>query len=194
MKRLKEIKKRNGFSFLILAHCPKRNASRPLTKNDLQDSMMIMNFVDSAFSIGMSRQGMDIRYIKQLKARNNGITYGKESVLAARITKDYNLLRFEFLEKTREVEHLEQSDPMKRDEQMTTISSLYDKGESARAIATELGLSHTTVNRYLKELFDSGALKKRGTGTVTKVTESPDVPDVPPTKKKDGTSGTKRNK
>lgn len=193
MKRLKEIKKRNNFSFLILAHCPKRNASRPLTKNDLQGSMMIMNFVDSAFSIGMSRQGMDVRYIKQLKARNNGIVYGKESVLAARIVKDYNFLRFDFLDTTREVEHLEQADPMKRDEQMCTIQSLYDDGESARSIATELGLSHTTVNRYLKELFDSGRVKKRGTGTETQVTEFPDVPGVP-AEKKGGKSGTKRNR
>ncbi len=192
MKRLKEIKKRNGFSFLILAHCPKRNASRPLTKNDLQGSMMIMNFVDSAFSIGMSRQGMDFRYIKQLKARNNAIIYGKESVLAAKIVKDYNFLRFQFLDKTREVEHLEQADPMRRDEQMTTIGSLYDESESARSIATELGLSHTTVNRYLKEMFDSGSLKKRGTGTVTEVTQSPDVPDVP-LQKKGGKGGNKRN-
>ena len=36
MKRLKDIKQKHNFSFLILAHTPKRNSSRPLSKNDLQ--------------------------------------------------------------------------------------------------------------------------------------------------------------
>lgn len=177
MKRLKEIKKKHNFSFLMLAHCPKRNASRPLTKNDLQGSMMIMNFVDAAFAVGMSRKGSDIRYLKQLKVRNSGFTYGKDSVLNCRIVKDYNFLKFDFQGTSREVEHLEHADEVTREEQQTTICNLYDGGESARSIARELGLSHTTVNRYLNEMFNNGSLKKRGTGTVPNDTEIPPVPE-----------------
>ncbi len=180
MKRLKEIKKRHDFSFLILAHTPKRSATRPITKNDLNGSMMIMNFVDSAFAIGTSRQGKDIRYIKQLKVRNATVTYGTESVLTANIVKDENFLRFVFGEKSREVEHLEKADLMEKEEKMEIIRDLYSDGNSAREIARELDISHTQVNRLLKEMFTEGTLNKRGTGTVPKVTDVPNVPDVPP--------------
>lgn len=179
MKRLKEIKKRHNFSFLILAHTPKRSASRPITKNDLNGSMQIMNFVDSAFAIGTSRQGEDIRYIKQLKVRNAMITYGTDSVLLANICKEGNFLKFVFGSTAREVEHLAKPDPMEKEEKLEIIRDLYSDGKSARAIAQELGISHTQVNRLLKEMFLDGTLNKRGNGTVPQVTEVPDVPPVP---------------
>ena len=75
MKMLKAIKKKHNLSFLILAHTPKRDKSRPLSKNDLQGSKMIINFVDSAFVIGESALGKDMRYIKHLKARNTSRMY-----------------------------------------------------------------------------------------------------------------------
>ena len=184
MKRLKEIKRRNNFSFLILAHCPKRSASRPITKNDINGSMMIMNFVDAAFAIGMSRQGTDVRYLKQVKVRNAGFTYGAESVLNARIVKEWNFLHFQFLGTSREVEHLEKADPMEKEERLQLIRDYYADGKSARGIAQEMGISHTQVNRLLKEMFDDGSLKKRGNGTVPNVTDVPEVPHVP-----DGNNG-----
>ena len=165
MKRLKEIKKRHNFSFLILAHTPKRSATRPITKNDLGGSMMIMNFVDSAFAIGTSRQGKDVRYIKQLKVRNAQLTYGTESVLTATIEKSGNFLRFVFGDVSKEVEHLEKADPMEKEEKLELIRDLYSDHKSAREIARELDISHTQVNRLLKEMFNDGTLNRRGTGT-----------------------------
>ena len=179
MKRLKEIKKRHNFSFLILAHTPKRSATRPITKNDLNGSMMIMNFVDSAFAIGTSRQGKDVRYIKQLKVRNAQLTYGTESVLTATIEKSGNFLRFVFGDVSKEVEHLEKADPMEKEEKLELIRDLYSDHKSAREIARELDISHTQVNRLLKEMFNDGTLNRRGTGTVPDVTGVPDVPPVP---------------
>ena len=179
MKQLKIIKRRHDFSFLILAHTPKRNASRPLTKNDLHGSMMIMNFVDSAFAIGNSRQGPNVRYIKQIKARNSAIDYGRDSVLVCHIEKPTNFLRFTIVGTSRETEHLETDNPMAREELLETIKTLYSDGESHREIASEVGVSHTTVGRIVREMISKGELKKRGNGTHRHVAKSPHVPSVP---------------
>ena len=180
MKQLKDIKKRHDFSFLILAHTPKRNASRPITKNDLHGSMMIMNFVDSAFAIGNSRQGTDLRYIKQIKARNSAILYGRDNVLTCRIVKPSNYLQFVAEGTSREAEHLDTENPMARDELLETIKARYSEGESHRDIGAEVGVSHTTVGRIVREMIKSGELQKRGNGTHRHVTQTPAVPDVPP--------------
>lgn len=180
MKQLKIIKRRHDFSFLILAHTPKRNASRPLTKNDLHGSMMIMNFVDSAFAIGNSRQGSDVRYIKQIKTRNSAITYGRESVLVCRIEKPANFLQFTAIGTSRETEHLDTENPMAREDLLETIKTLYNEGESLRDIGTEVGVSHTTVGRIVREMISKGELKKRGNGTHRHVARTPQVPDFPP--------------
>lgn len=179
MKQLKIIKRRHDFSFLILAHTPKRNASRPLTKNDLHGSMMIMNFVDSAFAIGNSRQGPNVRYIKQIKARNSAIDYGRDSVLVCHIEKPTNFLQFTIVGTSRETEHLETDNPMAREELLETIKTLYSDGESHRDIAAEVGVSHTTVGRIVREMISKGELKERGNGTHRHVAKSPHVPSVP---------------
>ena len=114
MKRLKDIKQKHNFSFLILAHTPKRNSSRPLSKNDLQGSKHIMNFIDSAFTLGTSRQGSNIRYIKQIKVRNVGFTYGTDSVLTATIEKRDNFLQFVFGDTSKEVEQVQKCHPFRR--------------------------------------------------------------------------------
>lgn len=174
MKQLKIIKRRHDFSFLILAHTPKRNASRPLTKNDLHGSMMIMNFVDSASAIGNSRQGPNVRYKKQVKARNSAIDYGRDSALVPH--REANQLP--------PIHHCRHSPrnrahPMAREELLETIKTLYSDGESHRDIAAEVGVSHTTVGRIVRDMISKGELKERGNGTHRHVAKSPHVPGVP---------------
>jgi RecA-family ATPase len=70
MKHLQGLKKKLGLSILCLAHTPKRDLSKPLTRNDLQGSKMLINFCDSAFAIGESNSDSQIRYFKQIKVRN----------------------------------------------------------------------------------------------------------------------------
>lgn len=184
MKQLKVIKQRNNFSFLILAHTPKRPASKPLTKNDLQGSKMIMNFVDSAFVIGESCQGPDIRYIKQLKIRNAMTKYDKDNVLVMRIEKPSNFLQFTCTGTASEMDHLEHPEPVTREKLIETVKTEYPKGKSARDIAKTLGISHTTVNRMITELDEAGELKKRGKWNIPDATTVPDVPECS-TRKKD---------
>jgi RecA-family ATPase len=75
MKQLKTICKNHGISILVLAHTPKRDASKPLSRNDLAGSKMLINFCDSAFAIGESASNAGVRYLKQIKQRNTECVY-----------------------------------------------------------------------------------------------------------------------
>ncbi len=52
MKYLKALKNKYGLSILALAHTPKRDYSKAITRNDLQGSKMLINICDSSFAIG----------------------------------------------------------------------------------------------------------------------------------------------
>lgn len=99
---LKTMKARFGLTILLIAHCPKRNRNKPITQDSLGGSKMIINFVDSAFAIGTSVQGEDIRYIKQIKARECGKS---ELVTTVRI-KDEPYLSMHKLDTTAEETHI----------------------------------------------------------------------------------------
>ena len=178
IKMLKTVKKKNGFSFLILAHTPKRLCTRPITKNDLSGSKQIMNLIDSAFAIGDSRQEVNLHYLKQIKTRNSKVLYDKDNVLLCRIIKDSNFLRFEFLGEALEIDHLESPDPMSKEKLVEFIKREYPKGRSARSIAGSSGYSHTTVNRVISDLIREGELQERGNGNLPNVTEFLKVTEV----------------
>lgn len=173
IKQLKAIKKRNGFSFLILAHTPKRQNTKPITKNDLSGSKMIMNLVDSAFAIGDSKQEPGLHYIKQVKSRNARYVYDKDNVLLGKIVKEVNFLKFEFMGTALELDHLESAEPISRERLVNLIKHEYPKGKSCRSIADQAGYSHTTVNKVVAELIRAGELEERGNGNLPGITEIP---------------------
>ncbi|MBZ4652549.1 MAG: Bacterial regulatory s, luxR family protein [Proteiniphilum sp.] len=70
MKHLKRLKSKYNLSLLVLAHTPKRDLTKPLTRNDLQGSKVLMNFCDSSFAIGESSSDSSFRYIKMIKVRS----------------------------------------------------------------------------------------------------------------------------
>lgn len=69
MQKLNKLKREEELSILLIAHTPKRDATQPITINDLAGSAQLMNFMDSAFAIGSSTQDPQLRYIKQIKVR-----------------------------------------------------------------------------------------------------------------------------
>jgi hypothetical protein len=81
MRWLKDFRRKYDLSILILAHTPKRDPSRPITKNDLAGSRMTMNFCDASFAIGGSTKGSQIRYIKEIKQRNEPFRYDSDNVI-----------------------------------------------------------------------------------------------------------------
>ena len=151
MKHLKALKKKYGLSILALAHTPKRDLSKPVTRNDLQGSKMLMNFCDSSFAIGESGSDKSIRYIKQIKARNCEIVYDTENVCICNIEKPYNFLKFELLNFGSEREHLKQLSKEDKEDIIEKAKELSQQGKSQRQIASELGISLGAANKYLKQ-------------------------------------------
>jgi RecA-family ATPase/5S rRNA maturation endonuclease (ribonuclease M5) len=151
MKRLKQLKEKYGLSVLALAHTPKRSLDKPITNNDLAGSKMLINFCDSAFTIGKSFKDEGIRYVKQIKERNTAKVYGSENVCIAQIIKDENFLCFDFLGFGDETEHLSAPTKTKRQEEIDQAVALKNEGKTQRQIADIMGKSVGTVNGLLKE-------------------------------------------
>lgn len=150
MKHLKALKSKYGLSILALAHTPKRDLSKPITRNDLQGSKMLINFCDSCFAIGESFNDKHLRYIKQIKARNTEIIFDSENVGVCQIQKPNNFLEFEFLTFGTEREHLKQFSEKDRESVIERAKELSQKGYSQRQISSELNISLGAVNKYLK--------------------------------------------
>ena len=152
MKELKKIKNKHNLSLLILAHTPKRDSSKPLTKNDLSGSKMLINFCDSAFAIGESSSEIGLKYIKQIKQRNTEQFYGSENVILCEIEKTNSFLQFSFLDFGNEYEHLKTVEITTKADRNDLILELHNQGKSNVAIADELNISEGTV-RYILNKF-----------------------------------------
>ena len=150
MKHLKALKSKYGLSILALAHTPKRDLSKPITRNDLQGSKMLINFCDSSFSIGESSIDKKIRYLKQIKSRNTEVIYDADNVCVCQIDKPYNFLQFEFLNFGTEREHLKQQTEKEKSELEASIKEILDAEPetSAYAIAKKLCLDDSKFNSF----------------------------------------------
>ncbi|MDP4286231.1 MAG: AAA family ATPase [Bacteroidota bacterium] len=151
MKYLKKLKNKYGLSILVLAHTPKRDLSKVITRNDLQGSKMLINFCDSAFAIGESKLDKNIRYLKQIKARSTEIIYDSENVCICEIGKPHNFLKFMFVRFGNEKEHLKEHTEKDRSGLLEQIKELKKQGMSLRKIGSELGITHMRVKRILDD-------------------------------------------
>lgn len=153
MKMLKELKQAHGLSLLVLAHTPKRDGSRCITKNDLAGSRQLANFADSIFALGESYQDKSLRYLKQLKVRATEIRYDTEQVLVVEVSKPYNFLHFRYLGTGREVEHLRVPREGEAEELKGAIVRLKDEqpGLSNAEIARQLHTYPMKVKRVLDD-------------------------------------------
>ncbi len=159
MKFLKGLKSKYELSLLVLAHTPKRDAGKPIGRNDLQGSKMIINFCDSAFAIGESAKNVGTRYLKQIKARNSEHIYSEENVLLATVRKDVNFLSFHFDGETAyERDHLKVITDTQREVLKAKAAELSASGLSNKRIAKELGVSAMTIGRYLRGNVTAGDL------------------------------------
>lgn len=144
-------------SILILAHTPKRDLSKPVTRNDLQGSKMLINFCDSSFTIGESQKGDSIKYLKQIKVRACEFKYGQENVIECAIEKNSNFLQFRKLDYADELEHLKSREHREHPNTIDNsiilkIKEMDHEGLTQRKIAEELSLSIGAVNKYLKKI------------------------------------------
>ena len=163
MKDLQALKKKHQLSFLILAHTPKKDPSKPISNNDVAGSKMLMNFADSSFAIGKSSEDSSIRYIKQIKVRNCEEQYGFNNVLVCEIIKPNSLLKFNFIDYDSEQNHLENYTVKNQSDQefQNQIKSLLDTNPdiSLREIASKIGSTHPKVGRHIEKMKKSGMLE-----------------------------------
>lgn len=150
MKYLKQLKSKFDISILALAHTPKRDLSKPITRNDLMGSKMLINFCDSCFAIGESHNDTSARYLKQIKARNCEIKYDADNVMLCQISKPKNFLQFEFIDFAKERDHLRVQAENDRNTIIQKAKELKASGLTQREISMELKISLGAVNNYLK--------------------------------------------
>jgi len=152
MKVLKKLTKSASISILVLSHTPKRDNSKPLTKNDLAGSKMLMNFCDSSFAIGESSQTHNYRYLKQIKQRNTEQLYHSSNVIVCSIEKNINFLTFNFIEFDEEKSHLKSPVLGSLEDRDDKMIKLIKDGLSNVKIGEELGISESTVRKRRKKL------------------------------------------
>ena len=140
MKHLKRLKSKYNLSLLVLAHTPKRDLTKPLTRNDLQGSKVLMNFCDSSFAIGESSSDSSFRYIKMIKVRSTEHIYDSYNIMVCQITKPDNFLHFNFLHLDSEYKHLKMETERDREilEEEVRGCILEEPSISAYAIAKRL--------------------------------------------------------
>lgn len=140
MKSLKRLKNKYNLSILVLAHTPKRDLTKPITRNDLQGSKMLINFCDSSFAIGESSVDKSLRYIKMIKVRNTDLVYDSDNVCICQIEKPENFLHFKFINYGVELEHLRQITEREKTDLENSVREWMDADPdmSAYAIAKKL--------------------------------------------------------
>jgi len=151
MKHLKHLKSKYGLSILALAHTPKRDLSKAITRNDLQGSKMLINFCDSAFAIGENHNDKTVRYFKQIKARNVEILYDLDNVCRCQIEKPSNFLRFKFLDFSTEQEHLRIFSDKDKEQRIVEALEMKAQGRPNTEIARNLGVSEGAVRKWIKK-------------------------------------------
>jgi replicative DNA helicase len=161
MKRLLGIQKRSkkSLTILVIAHTPKRDPSMPILMRNLAGSMNLANFAKSIVAIAKSSQDPSKRYIKHIKCRNGLMLHGHENVIECTIEKAGSRLEYEFLDFSKESEHLMTTTVSRENEEeaIERALSMRQKGSGFRDIAKKLKelelvfWSHMTVKRKLKK-------------------------------------------
>lgn len=150
MTQLTALKKHYGLSILVLAHTKKRVTTKPIEQNDLAGSKRLIDFFDSAFTVGKSMADNKIRYIKQIKVRMDKHKYDSEHVMLCTMEKKKSFLQFIPQGEGDEADHLKKPKAEMRMMQIETVRQLKREGKSVRQIAMSTGLSKSTVDRLLK--------------------------------------------
>ena len=149
MMNLMRLKKKHGWSILVLAHTPKRSMASPITQNDLAGSKKLFNFFDIVFAIGLSAKDTNLRYIKQLKVRAGAFEHDKDNVIVAEIVKENAFLHFNNIGYATEKEHLKEMSDNDQSELIEQAKQYQQQGKSQREIAKLLNISVGKVNKLL---------------------------------------------
>lgn len=167
MKKLLAMQKRstNQMTIIVIAHTPKRDPSLPIELRHLAGAKALSNFAKTVIAISKSKLDPALRYIKQLKVRQDIEVYNEENVIVCGIDKAENgRLEYQFRSFGKEAEHLitpdiEQQEPaLLADCLEKHKSGKYSWRQLADYVKTEYGITmtHTTIFRKVKDFaFDA---------------------------------------
>ena len=179
--RLKQVKTEHNWSMLILGHTPKDIARTPhqITKTDLFGSSKITAFLDSAFAVGTSSQGSDIRYVVQVKVRADKEKFGSDNVITFRMEKRNTHVEFIELGCCPESEHLPQV--MRADQKSELkgrVVELHSQGMSIRQIESQLGgvVKKSAISDYIRQAKEVSEVSMVSTDNVGRTTEEDELP------------------
>ena len=151
MLRLISLRMVHNWTMVVLAHVPKRNASDPITLNDLAGSKIISNMVDNVVAINRSKKDKDMRYLIQLKSRSSSIVLDSNHVQELTLSESDGYLHFEYGGFSEEFYHLPRSRDEKAELEREIVKELKElNGLSYRDIAEKLGTSLGNVQRVAK--------------------------------------------
>ena len=154
MRHLKNLKELYGLTFLLLAHTPKRDTSKPLNENDLFGSKQFMNLTDSAFAIGQSVTDKSLVYLKQIKQRQKEEMYGEDNVVLMQRSKPNNFLKMELVGYGKEWDHLKTRNNDTETREVAEIMDMYNGNASLRDIATKKQMSYSKVQKIVNDNKD----------------------------------------
>ncbi|MBL7105680.1 MAG: AAA family ATPase [Bacteroidales bacterium] len=157
MQKMNKMKRELGLSILVLGHTPKRNMMEPITQNSMTGSKKLMDLSDSSFTIGKSSKGENIRYLKQIKVRQDAFKYGSENVLDCEIIKNNGFLSFQINGESPEFSHLKKQNS--NEKRNSDIIEAYQSNEfTQKELAEKFGMSDRQVRRiidnHLKESIE----------------------------------------
>ena len=152
MKMLKELKTSMDISVLVLAHTPKKVGAFGITIQDLAGSKHLSNFADGVIALGDVKSERNVRYLMQVKPSRSGEhKFDKSNVILCELEKEDKFLSFRFLRFCKEHELIGQADEGGKDEKVARMKELQRQGKTVREISDEVGISKSTVCRWLNE-------------------------------------------
>lgn len=152
MKAILNLSRNFGLAILIIAHTPKREFFKSMRIEDLAGSKALANFCDIAFCIGPSIKSSQIKYIKELKNRNNPIEFHDDNIMECEIDKSEGFLKLKFNGLGKEKDHVLNNGFINSiDEENIFIKVAKKYKLSNVEIANILGVSEKTIrNRIIK--------------------------------------------
>lgn len=154
MKKLVRLKRKYGWTLIVLTHSPKRDNSLPLTQDSMSGSKKLANLFDAVIALGKSAKDSGIRYIKQCKVRSSAEVYTADNVAVYSIVDENSFLHFQFLSTGVEADYLKTRQDNDLSEAVFQILDLRSKKYSEQKIANELGISKSKVHRALDKYSD----------------------------------------
>lgn len=165
MKMFLRLRKKLGFTIIVIAHTPKRNTSEPLESKHMAGSSKLKDFAKNVIGISPSKLGDGIIYVKHLKMRNGEKVFTNQNVIQACIEKCDGLLQWRFMGLTDESLHLATPTiEMSEDEICQRAMKLRDEKQMTwEEILTEMSLPFTRTTLFRKvqkyEMLNAEKLK-----------------------------------